>query len=93
VPLWVLDFEYVPSLHFAVAPAGAVPAAGLELAELAVDEDFAAFDVDAGLVVAGDVCVEAEPAGGVLAAGGVAAGAEADDELLEDEAELFWTPP
>jgi hypothetical protein len=81
-----LDFEYVPSLHFAVAPVGSVlPEAGFELDELAADEDF---------VVAGEVCEEAEPEGGVVAGGGVAAGAEAADELVEDEApEFFWTPP
>jgi hypothetical protein len=89
VPLWFLDFEYVPSLHFAVAPVGAAPEAGLELAELAADEDFVAAGVDAGLVVVGAVGAEAEPAAGVLAGGGVAAGADADEELLDEAPELF----
>jgi hypothetical protein len=74
----------VPSLHFAVAPVGSVLPV--------VDLDVEAVDLEsllAGAVVVGAVAFEAEPLDEVLEAGGVAAGAEEDDE----PAEAFWTPP
>jgi hypothetical protein len=70
--------EYVPSLHFAVAPVGSV----LPVVDLEVDA------VDLGAVVVGAAAFIAEPLEGTLEAGGVAAGA---DVLLDLEA--FCTPP
>jgi hypothetical protein len=86
VPLWVLDLDQVPSLHCAVAPAGAGPA------------DFVVpVDVVAGAVsfVAGVLVVAlgfwADAGAGALAGGGVAAGAEADG--VEELEAAFCTPP
>jgi hypothetical protein len=62
VPLWCLDFEYVPSLHFAVAPVGSV------LPSAAAGADFVAVDDRA-------IVVEGAGLEGVAAGVGVAAGA------------------
>ena len=76
-------------MHFAVAPVGSVlpvvdlPVEGVDLAALLAGA------AAAGAVVVGAVAFEAEPLDGVLEAGGVAAGAEEEDE----PAEAFWTPP
>lgn len=80
VPLRVFDFEYVPSLHLAVDPAGApaavadVVAAGAALVAVAL--------VAAG---AGVAALAAGAAGAGVAAAGAAAGAAA--------AAFLFTPP
>lgn len=86
MPLWVLDLDQVPSLHWAVAPAGAGPA------DFVVPADVVAGAVSfAAGELAGALGFWAEPGPGTLAGGGVAAGAG-----LEDADELgaaFCTPP
>lgn len=99
--MWCWDFEYVPSLHFAVAPAGSLPpaAAGATVAAAAAGPE--AVDLAAALaaVVAAeddpDMAPEADvggvadaPAGetGVSGAAGTAA-------LPGDAAGVFCTPP
>jgi hypothetical protein len=65
--VWCWDFEYVPSLHFAVAPAGSV----LLAATVGADAD----DADLAAEVAAGDDADAVPAGGGVAGG--AAGAAA----------------
>src|ERR1700677_3863928 len=63
VPLRCCDFEYVPSLHLAVAPVGSV------LLAFAVGADFVAVEVDFAAVVAG---AEVAAWAGAAAAGAAA---------------------
>jgi hypothetical protein len=86
VPLWVFDLDQVPSLHWAVAPAGAGPA------DFVVPPDVVAGAVSfAGGELVGELGFWAAAGAGVLAGGGVAAGADEDDA---DEPEAaFCTPP
>lgn len=77
VPLRCCDFEYVPSLHLAVAPVGSV------LPAVVVGADFVAVGVDFAAVAAG-AAVDA-------AAGAAAAGAVV--EVVLGAFGAFCTPP
>lgn len=82
VPVWCFDFEYVPSLHLAVAPVGSVLPASSAGIDLVAVEFLAAVDgePEAGT---GD---ELDAGGGLLPAVLVALG-------LAAEALPFCTPP
>jgi hypothetical protein len=69
VPLWCVDFEYVPSLHFAVAPVESVLPSAAAGADLVAVDDL-------------DIVVEGAGFEGVAAGAGSAVAAVAGLALL-----------